>query len=263
MKRNIYLLFTFGIVLIFGAVTVSAQFDQIKNKIKGNASQSGQKSASETNPTAQAKSEPYWFFAKPALAKRKIIPVGELKACMLGDVGKPSVSGKFKEEITSTPGNQARLLDSGMCDVALAFDTRPDGFERVKKDHAGFAIYKISGTSLELAAEPGAGGWIAVGRMALASESSLNKQDITGCGDAPLRDVFRPKTKIWKNWMQKYVKFEDLKTPQQLEQENVLLYGCDVWIFTPEDYERFAKKYGAKYPLFDVSPDEAVLTKRK
>ena len=219
--------------------------------------------ASAAVVTAQNRDDSYWFFAKAELAKRKTIPVGELTACMLGDNLKPSVRGKFKEEITATALNQARLLEAGKCDVALAFDDRPDGFARIKKDRAGFALYKISGSNLELIFAPETAGWIAVGRMELADQETLEKKNITGCGDGPLRDLFRPNPKIWKNWMQKYVKFEDLKTARELELENALLYGCDVWIFSPEDYKRFSKAYGAKYPLFDVAPDNPVLTRKK
>jgi hypothetical protein len=205
----------------------------------------------------------YFFFAKSQLAKRKIIPVSELTACMLGDTLKPSVSGKFKSEVSATALNQARLIESGACDVGLFYDHRPDRLDRVKKSHPGFAIYKISGSNLELVIEPSADGWIAVGRVELASQSTLEKKELTGCGDGPLRDLFRPNPKIWKEWRQAYVKFEDLKTAKQLELENVLLYGCDVWIFSPEDYQRFSKKYGTKYPLFDVSPDSPTLTRKK
>ena len=206
---------------------------------------------------------PYWFFAKAALAKRKIIPVSELKACMLGDTLKPSVRGKFKEEITATTLNQSRLLESGACDVALAFDDRPDGFERIKKDYKGFAIYKISGDDLVLVVEPEAVGWIAVGRMELAAQQTLEKKNIAACGEGSLRDLFRPNPRVWKDWRNTLVPFEDLKTPKDLERENVLLYGCDVWIFSPEDYKRFSKKYGTKYPLFDVTPDNPILTRKK
>ena len=248
--KNVLWVFT---IIIAGLIAVSAQ---INKKSLINVSKR------LTLLTAKTKTEPYWFFANPALAKRKIIPVSELIACMLGDTIKPSVKGKFKEEITATALNQARLLDAGKCDVAVAFDDRPDGLERIKKDRAGFAIYKISGTNLELIYEP-QGGYIAVGKMELASQNTLEKKDLSACGEGSLRDVFRPNPRIWKSWMQKYVRFENLKSARELEQENALLYGCDIWIFTSGDYEKFSKKYGKKYPLFEVTPENPVLTRRK
>lgn len=205
---------------------------------------------------------PYWFYAKAAMAKRKVIPVSELKACMMGDTLKPPIKGSFKETVTATANNRSRLLESGTCDVALAFNDMPDGFERIKKDLPGFAIYKINGSNLELVVEPMVGGWIAVGRMELAAQQTLEKKNISACGDGPLRELFRPNPKVWKNWTQAYVKFEDLKTAKDLERENVLLYGCDVWIFSLEDHKRFSAKYGTKYPLFNVTPDDVVLTRK-
>lgn len=212
--------------------------------------------------SAQTKSEPYWFFAKPELAKRKTIPVGELTACMLGDTLNPSVKGKFKKQITATALNRARLLESGDCDVALAFDDRPDGLERITRDQTGFAIYKISGDNLVLIVEP-VTEWIAVGRMELASQQTLEKKRIAGCGDPSLNDIFRPNPRIWKDWTQKYVKFEDVKTQSQKDQLNGLMWDCDIWIFTPADYKRFSKVYGANYPLFSVTPESDTLTRKK
>lgn len=206
---------------------------------------------------------PYWFFAKAALAKRKTIPASELTACTLGDTHNLSIRGKFKAEIRATSMNESRLLESGACDVALAFDDRPDGFERIKKDYRGFAIYKVSGDNLVLAAEPEAVGWIAVGRMELAAQQTLEKRNIAACGEGSLRDLFRPSPRTWKNWSNILVPFEDLKTQKDLERENALLYGCDVWIFSPENYKRFSSKYGTKYPLFDVTPDNPALTRKK
>lgn len=206
--------------------------------------------------------EPYYFFAKPALAARKVIPVSELTACMTGDTMKPSVRGKFKNEVSASALNQARLLESGACDVAIAYDDGPDAPARVKKAQTGFAIYKIAGSNLELVVEPEAG-FVAVGKMELASQQTLQKKDIAACGDGPLRDAFRPKPRIWKDWSNRSAKFEELKTAKDRELANALLYGCDVWILTSADYKRFAKAYGESYPRFSVAPDRDELTRMK
>jgi len=205
---------------------------------------------------------PYWFYSKPALAKRKTIPVSELTACMRGDTLNPSVKGLFKKQVTATANNAARLLDSGACDVALAFDDRPDGFDRIKADHSGFAIYRISGDNLVLVVEP-VTVWIAVGRMEMASQQTLEKSKTTGCGDGAVRDAFSPNPRIWKDFRLTQVKFANVKTASQKEQLYALLYGCDVWIFSPDGYKEFSAVYGTKYPLFDASPDKTSLTRKK
>jgi len=205
----------------------------------------------------------YFFYGKAELADRKVIPVSELRACMLGDNLRPSVRGKFKSEVTATALNQTRRMEAGECDVALVFDDRPDGLERVKRDHPGFALYRIAGDDLELVSAPAADGWIAVGRMALAAQTKLEKSQLTGCGDGPLRELFRPNPRVWMDWRPAQVKFEELNTAKQLDTANVLLFGCDVWILSPADYARFSKKYGTKYPLFNVSADDPVLTRKQ
>jgi hypothetical protein len=210
---------------------------------------------------AQADDGQYLFYAKPALAKRKIIPANELKLCALGDTFNPPIKKQFKNIVSVGAGSRAQMLETGDCDVVMLYG---QPLERVKNDYRGFAIYKISGDSLELAAEPEAGGWIAVGRMELAAQQTLEKKNISACGDGTLRDMFRPNPRIWKNWSNNgLAASEYLKTPKDLERENALLYGCDVWIFSPEDYKRFSSKYGTKYPLFDVSPDNPILTRKK
>lgn len=216
--------------------------------------------ASAAEVSAQSDDDQYLFYARAELAKRKIIPASELSLCALGDTFNPPIKKQFKNIVSVGAGSRARMLETGDCDVAMLY-AQP--LEKVKKLYRGFAIYKISGNNLELAAEPETGGWIAVGRMELASRQTLEKANLSGCGYQNMRELFRSNKRTWKGWMDKYADFESLKTPKELERDNALLYGCDVWIFTPEDYKRFSKAYGTKYPLFDVSPDNDTLTRKK
>lgn len=218
----------------------------------------------------------YFFYAKSQMATRKTFPVAELTLCLDSENLFHPIIKKFKEKLG---GNQDRQLEKGACDVAAIhvteadalpgrYDTEAQAKKTMQGRYPGFAIYRIAGEDqIELFTMPDAGGFIAIAKPEFASRQTMEKSELRGCGDGPLRAAFRPNPRVWQSWSQQSINAEYLSTQKnnkkQLDLANPLLYDCDVFVVTPEDYKKFTIFYGTAYPLFDISPENPTLTRRK
>lgn len=242
------------------AIQVFPQLPGMLNK--GRNPEKNTKPASEAGTSGE-----FWFFAKASMASRKRIPVSELKVCVLGDSTRPPNTDQFKDHIISTTMNQARLLNSGGCDVASVHYNEENSLEKLKKERVGFAIYKTSGTDLELVFAPESsfgGAWVAVARKGLNGGPTLSKKAMNGCGHPDLRGLFRPTPRNWLGWSQGYVKFEGLKNQHATDSQNLLdNKGCDLWVMSSDDHPKFVKLYGAGYEVYSVDPEKDELVLRK
>lgn len=231
----------------------------------------------QTKPDAGKIALPtYFFYAKPKTATRKSIPVAELTLCHDSGFILHPIIEKFKERLG---GNQDRQLEKDACDVAAIhvseadalpgrYDTEAQAKKTLQGRFPGFAIYRVAGEEqIELFTMPDAGGFIAIANPQFASRQTLEKSELRGCGDGPLRAAFRPNPRVWQSWSQNSINAEYLSTQKnnkkQLDLANPLNYGCDVFVVTPEDYKKFTSFYGTSYPLFDISPESPTLTRHK
>lgn len=202
----------------------------------------------------------YWFFAPKALAERKVIPMSELSACLLGEDTPPGIRDKFKRVIDGGVGTQPGLVYRKMCDVGLILNLLPEHDKSLPQDYPGYAIYKISGDNLELHLYPADVKYVGVANMKYASAQTLLKKDIAACGTPALERLFAPVRTIWKEgWSMWQAPIKNLKAEDNPIQHD----AYDLWIMSVDDYKVYVQRVGAKHPLFDVLPDNNELTRRK
>ncbi|MBK6587181.1 MAG: hypothetical protein IPG22_02515 [Acidobacteria bacterium] len=202
----------------------------------------------------------WWFFAPKAMAERKVIPMAEISACLLGEDSPPGVRDIFKKTIDGGVSTQPGLVYRKMCDVGLILNLSPEEDRNLAADYPGYAIYKISGSNLELYLNPADIKYIAVAHMKFTSAQTLNKNDLAACGTTALQRLFAPSNRIWReSWSSWQAPIKDLKA-----EDNPIAYeGRDIWIMGEEDYKIYVKRVGSKHPTFDISPDKNELTRRK
>ncbi len=248
MKKLFSLLAIITILGFAGVSNISAQLDQIKNKAK---------------ETTEPKSEypQHFFFTTPQKATDKILRAKDLTACIFGDGANPSNKNAFKKVVPTVGGAKGRVIDAGTCDVVVLVIKTAEQEKNLERDNAGFAVYKIVGDDLELLFKPQTDDYVAVGTMDFASSDVLKKTDVRACGHSELRSAFRPNPNVWKNWLNELITTDNIGTRSR----EALAFGrsCDIWVMKPDLYEAFVKKYGNKYPTFDVSPENPELTRRK
>ena len=202
----------------------------------------------------------WWFFAPKSLAERKVIPMEELSACLLGEDSPPKIRDYFKKVVDGGPQTQAGLIYKKMCDVALIYNILPEEDRTLADDYPGYAIYKISGSSLELYLYPKEIRYVAVAHMKFAGAQSLFKKDLAACGTPALQWLFAPLNRIWREgWSTWQAPIKDLKA-----ENNPIAYdGTDIWIMSEEDYKTYVKRVGAKHPVFEIQPEKDELIRRK
>jgi hypothetical protein len=202
----------------------------------------------------------WWFFAPKELAERKVIPMSELSACLLGEDSPPKIRDLFKKVVDGGLQSQPGLLKRKMCDVALILNLLPEEDKNLAQNYPGYAIYKISGQNLELHIYPADIKYVAVANMKFASDQTLLKKDLKACGTPALQRLFAPVNSIWKEgWSTWQAPIKDLKA-----EDNPIQYDAyDIWIMSVDDYTVYVKRVGAKNPVFDVSPNKDELTRRK
>lgn len=202
----------------------------------------------------------WWFFAPKAMAERKVIPMAELSACLLGEDSPSKIREKFKRVVDGGPQTQPGLVYRKMCDVGLIYNILPEEDKNLAKDYPGYAIYRISGNNLELYLYPAETNYIAVAHMKFANAPSLLKKDLAACGTPALQMLFAPVNSIWReSWSTWQAPIKDLKA----ENNPIAYEGRDIWIMSEEDYKIYVKRVGSKHPAFDISPDKNELTRRK
>jgi len=202
----------------------------------------------------------WWFFAPKTLAERKVIPMEELSACLLGEDSPPKVRDIFKKVVDGGPLTQPGLLYRKMCDVALIYNLLPEEDRNLANDYPGYAIYKISGRNLELYLYPKEIKYIAVANMKFASAQTLLKKDLGACGTPALQRLFAPVNRIWReSWSTWQAPIKDLKAEDNPIQHD----AYNIWIMSEDDYKVYVKRVGAKHPTFDISPERDELTRRK
>jgi hypothetical protein len=202
----------------------------------------------------------YWFFASKALAERKIIPMSELSACLLGEDTPRNLREKFMKAIDGGPQTQPGLVYRKRCDVGLIYNILPEEDKNLANDYPGYAIYKISGDNLELFIYPADIKYVGVANMKYASAETLSKKDLIACGTPAMQTLFSPVRTIWKEgWSMWQAPIKDLKA----EDNPVNHDAYDIWIMSVDDYKIYIKRVGAKHPVFDVSPDKDELTRRR
>jgi len=202
----------------------------------------------------------WWFFAPKELAERKVIPMSELSACLLGEDSPRGVRDLFKRAIDGGVNTQPGLLKRKMCDVALIYNLLPEEDKNLAQDYPGYAIYKISGSNLELYIFPADIKYVAVANMKFTAHQTLLKKDLKPCGTPALQRLFAPINSIWKeSWSTWQAPIKDLKA-----ENNPIQYDAyDIWIMSVDDYKIYVKQVGAKHPVFDVFADKGELTRRK
>lgn len=202
----------------------------------------------------------WWFFAPKEMAERKVIPMAELSACLLGEDSPPDVRNIFKKTIDGGVSTQPGLVHRRMCDVGLILNLLPEEDKNLATDYPGYAIYRISGRNLELYLFPADKKYIAVAHTKFAAAQTLSKSDLAACGTQALQRLFAPVNRIWReSWSSWQAPIKDLKA----ENNPIAYEGTDVWIMGEEDYKIYVKRVGSKNPTFDVSPDKNELTRRK
>lgn len=202
----------------------------------------------------------YWFFAPKALAERKVIPMSELSACLLGEDSPPGIRDKFKRAIDGGLGTQPGLVYRKMCDVGLILNLLPEHDKSLPNDYPGYAIYRISGENLELHLYPEDIKYVGVANMKFASAQTLLKKDIVACGTPALERLFAPVRNIWKEgWSTWQAPIKDLKAENNPIQND----AYELWIMSVADYKVYVQRVGAKHPVFDVFPDKNEMTRRK
>jgi hypothetical protein len=203
----------------------------------------------------------HFFFTTAAKATSDVLRAKDLVACIFGDNANPSNKNAFKKVVPTVGGQKGRVIDAGTCDVVVLVVKDAEGERNLKRDNEGFAVYKIVGDDLELLFAPEAGGHIAVGTMELANSATLQKADLRACGPSELRNSYRPRPDTWKNWGNEFM--DESRMATMAPEANPLGRRCDVWIMTPELHKAFVKRFGNKHPVFDVSPANPELTRRK
>ncbi len=203
----------------------------------------------------------HFFFTTAAKGKEKTLRAKDLVACIFGDSANPSNKNAFKKVVPTVGGQKGRVIDAGTCDVVVLVVRNAEAEKNLKRDNAGFAVYKIVGDDLELLFAPEAGQHIAVGTMELAKSDTILKSELRACGLAELRNSYRPRPDTWKNWGNEFM--DESRMATLAPEANPLGRRCDVWIMTPELHKAFVKKFGNKHPVFDVSPAEPELVRRK
>ncbi len=266
MKKLFSLLAILTVFGFVGVLSVSAQLNQIKNKAKEAtkpkpANQTSEKETTGTTAKNQDAYPKHFFFTTPAKATDKILKAKDLTACIFGDGANPSNKNAFKKVVPTVGGAKGRVIDAGTCDVVVLVIKTPEQEKNLEKDNAGFAVYKIVGDDLELLFKPQAGDYIAVGTMDLASSDVLKKADLRACGHSELRSAFRPNPNTWGNWLNELITADNIGT--RTRESLALGRSCAIWVMTPELYKAFVKKFGDKYPTFNVSPENPELTRRK
>lgn len=220
--------------------------------------------AQSPSPAAAATHDGYpkhFFFTTAAKGKEKVLKAKDLVACIFGDNANPSNKNAFKKVVPTVGGQKGRVIDTGTCDVVVLVIKDAEAEKNLKRDNEGFAVYKIVGDDLELLFAPEAGQHIAVGTMELAKSDTLNKTDLRACGPSELRNSYRPNPDTWKNWGNQYM--DDAQMANLTKDTSPLGRRCDVWIMTPELYKSFVKKFGSNYPVFNVSPSNPELTRKR
>ncbi|QQS32446.1 MAG: hypothetical protein IPM50_12395 [Acidobacteriota bacterium] len=203
----------------------------------------------------------HFFFTTEAKATDKVLKAKDLVACIFGDNANPSNKNAFKKVVPTVGGQKGRVIDVGTCDVVVLVVRNAEVEKNLQRDNAGFAVYKIVGDDLELLFKPEAGQHVAVGTMELASSETISKIDLRGCGPSELRNSYRPNPSTWKNWANHFI--DEARMATLTPEASPLGRSCDVWIMTPEIHRAFVKRFGAKHPVFDVSPSDPVLRRRK
>jgi hypothetical protein len=202
----------------------------------------------------------WWFFAPKEMAERKVIPMAELSACLLGEDSPPNIRDKFKRVVDGGVGTQPGLVYRKMCDVGLILNLLPEEDKNLANNYPGYAIYKISGNNLELHIYPADVKYVGVANMKYASAETLLKKDLKACGTPALARLFAPVRTIWKEgWSTWQAPIKDLKA----ENNPVQYDAYDIWIMSVDDYQVYVKRVGAKHPVFDVSPEKDELTRRR
>lgn len=272
MKKAGVLLFSISLITVIGAIKAEGQIPRLPG-IKPKASPApATKPADEPAPanTAAASSKPtddpegyprHFFFTTAAKATGKILKAKDLVACIFGDNANPSNKQAFKKVVPTVGGQKGRVIDAGTCDVVVLVIKDAEAEKNLKRDNAGFAVYKIVGGDLELLFAPGTDQYIAVGTMDLARSDSLMKIDLRACGPSELRNSYRPNPDTWKNWANHFM--DEDRMSRLTPEASPLGRSCDIWIMTPELHKAFVKKFGNKHPVFDVSPAEPELRRRK
>lgn len=217
--------------------------------------------ASTSESTGGGEYPKHFFFTTEAKATSKVLKAQDLVACIFGDNANPSNKNAFKKVVPTVGGQKGRVIDAGTCDVVVLVVRNAEVEKNLQRDNAGFAVYKIVGDDLELLFKPEAGQHVAVGTIDLAGSETLSKIDLRGCGPSELRNSYRPNPNTWKNWANHFIDADRMSrlTPEA----SPLGRSCDVWIMTPEIHMAFVKRFGNKYPIFDVSPSDPVLRQRK
>ncbi|MBX3293454.1 MAG: hypothetical protein KF881_11255 [Acidobacteria bacterium] len=202
----------------------------------------------------------WWFFGSKALAERKVIPMSELSACLLGEDSPRNIRDKFKRVVDGGVSRQPGLLYRKMCDVALILNLLPEQDKALPQDYPGYAIFKISGDNLELYHYPVDVKYVGVANRKFASAETLLKKDLKACGTPALQRLFAPVNSIWKEgWSTWQAPIADLKA-----ENNPIAYDArDIWIMSVEDYKVYVKRVGAKHPVFDVSPESDEIKRQR
>lgn len=201
----------------------------------------------------------WWFFGPKALAERKVIPMSELSACLLGEDSPPAVRDIFKRVVDGGHSTQPGLVYRKTCDVGLILNLLREEDRTLSEDYPGYAIYKISGSNLELAIYPADIKYVAVANMKFASSQTLRKKDLKACGTSARQRLFAPVNSIWKEgWSTWNAPIADLKAENNPIQHD----AYDIWIMSVDDYKTYVKRVGAKHPVFDITADGDELTRR-
>ncbi|HQX56316.1 MAG TPA: hypothetical protein PLP07_10335 [Pyrinomonadaceae bacterium] len=202
----------------------------------------------------------WWFFAPREMAERKMIPMSELSACLLGEDSPPGIRGKFKRIVDGGVQTQPGLIRRKLCDVGLILNLLPEEDKNLANDYPGYAIYKIAGNNLELHIFPADIKYVAVANLKFAASQTLLKKDLKACGTTALQRLFAPTNSIWKeNWSTWQAPIKDLKA----ENNPINFDAYDIWIMSVDDHKVFVKRVGIKHPVFDILPDRDELIRRK
>lgn len=211
-----------------------------------------------TNAAAYPK---YFYFTTAAKGKDRLLKAADLTACISGDNADPPNKNAFKKVVPTVGGQKGRVIDAGTCDVVVLVIKDAEGEKNLERDNEGFAVYRIAGNDLEQVFAPKGGEYIAVGKKDLAGADRIAKVDVVVCGPSEIRDSYRPSPNTWKSWSNYYM--DEERMGRLTPEASPLGRSCDLWIMTPSLFKAFEKRFGTGFPIFDVSPSNPELVRRK
>lgn len=213
------------------------------------------------NTSGQAGYPKYFYFTNEAKGKDKILKAADLIACISGDNADPPNKNAFMKVVPTVGGQKGRVIDAGTCDVVVLVIKDAEGEKNLERDNEGFVVYRIAGNDLEQVFAPKGGEYIAVGKKDLAGTDRIAKVDVVVCGPSEIRDSYRPSPNTWKSWSNYYM--DEERMGRLTPEASPLGRSCDLWIMTPALFKAFEKRFGAGFPVFDVSPANPELVRRK